>query len=162
MSTAIELRPARGAQEWDEAVAAQPGSTPFHTWDYLEPAARDWGVSFEPTLAHHAGSVVGVVPQLVDRRLGLRWTNHLTMVNYLGPAVDREHLPATLTAMINERWRTVRDRQEVRVAPEDAPEVRGWTRRTASSMIVPLADRTLAEVEAQASKGFRHAPKQAL
>lgn len=159
MAVPIEFRPPRGAAEWNDAVAGRRTSTPFHAWEFLEPAARDWGLAFEPLLAICGSDVVGAVPLLVDHRGGLRWVNHLPLVNYLGPAVDAEHLPATLAALAARgRWRTVRERQEVRLDPADAPEVRGWTRRIGTSMVVPLEGRTVDELGRQASRGFRQAP----
>lgn len=152
----VVLTAASGPREWDSAVLGLPGAVPFHAWDFLVAAAEAWGVRFEPLVARRGPTVIGGVPRLVERRVGLRWVNHLNLLNFIGPAARPEDLAAVLAAVARlEPHRTVRERQEVRLAPTAAPEVTGWRRRTATSMVVPLASRTREEVLAQGSRNFR-------
>ena len=148
------------AVEWDAAVLDRPDAIPFHAWDFLQACADAWSVSFEPLVARVGGTVVGGVPRMVDHRYGMRWVNHLNLVNFLGPAADAEHVGPLLEALgAHERLRTVRERQEVRLAPDRAPSPQGWQRRVATSMVVPLADRSVEDLTRQAGKNFKAAPR---
>lgn len=160
---AVVLRRATDPAQWDELVFALPAATPFHTWTFLESSARHWGHAFEPLLALVDDEPVGVVPLVAQKRYGvLRWVNNTKEYAYAGPAVRAEHLSSVLAAMARRHGlTTMRERQEVRVDPEFAPDVAGWTHRPGTTMTVHLTGRTVEDLEKGSSRQFRGSPKRA-
>jgi CelD/BcsL family acetyltransferase involved in cellulose biosynthesis len=158
----VELRPATDAREWDAIVLAQPNATPFHSWTFLELFSRRWDFTFSPQLAFVDGEPVGGVPLVVHQRRGLRWVNHTKQFTYAGPAVRPDHLGGLLGALgARHGLTTMHERHEVRGAPDDAPDCRGWDKRTGTTMTVHLAGRTVDELNAESSRAFRTSPRRA-
>ena len=96
----LQLHHTNDPLRWADA-ARTSGSpvTPFHTYEWLELAARMTATRFSPLVVHADGADVGVVPWLARRRGPVSVVNWVPFP-YAGPVVPPVHLPELLRALL--------------------------------------------------------------
>ena len=138
----ITLDHATDPVEWNR-LAAQPGATPFHGWEWLSWIAPQLSCEFVPLKVVHGGEAVGVAPLLLRRRWGLASAN-IVPFSYLGPLVPVELVSATSYALL--RW--ARNRRVVSMelclnpglpAADDALGAAGFDEERVDTFVVDLA-----------------------
>ncbi|HXW44358.1 MAG TPA: GNAT family N-acetyltransferase [Streptosporangiaceae bacterium] len=96
------LRLERGSKaDWDEVLAAHPGATAFHRYEFLECVATLLRCTFEPLVIMQGTDRAGVAP-LVVRKVGPLCTLNWMPFPYLGPLTSESLLPAVVSLLATE------------------------------------------------------------
>lgn len=157
----IRFRRTRDARGWDALVAAHPGATGFHDWDWLELQAASFDWRFEGLVVTLDDTAVGVFPVLLHPGPLRRPVQ--APFPFAGPLVPEHLLAATLRAF--RRWQL---RHGVLVArydlgPGAAVDAGSATTRAGvlgspdRTYVVDLVDRTVEQLEMGMKRGARQA-----
>ena len=104
---AIEVRVESARADWDAFVAAHPGATAYHAWDWRDVFGPVFGHRPVYLAAREAGQVVGVLPLVAFRsRLFGTFFCSLPFVNYGGVLATS---PAAAAPLLAEATRLARE-----------------------------------------------------
>ena len=104
---AIEVRVESARADWDAFVAAHPGATAYHAWDWRDVFGPVFGHRPVYLAAREAGQVVGVLPLVAFRsRLFGTFFCSLPFVNYGGVLASS---PAAAAPLLDEATRLARE-----------------------------------------------------
>ena len=104
---AIEVRVESARADWDAFVAAHPGATAYHAWDWRDVFGPVFGHRPVYLAAREAGQVVGVLPLVAFRsRLFGTFFCSLPFVNYGGVLASS---PAAAAPLLAEATRLARE-----------------------------------------------------
>ncbi len=84
------------ADEWNRIINESPQGTIFHTWNWLNIAARHSGCTLHPLIGYVKNEPVGLFPLFSRRQFGLNFVfsppPHTALL-YLGPALLSDKIP---------------------------------------------------------------------
>lgn len=149
--------------EWANFLAAFPGATSHHCYDFLESVAAPLRCKFIPSRVVSGDRPIGIAPLLV-KQLGPFSTINWVPFPYLGPLVPPEFIPATLSALRLEarRRRALNHQQSFSYAVTDCG-ADGFTSTTDRTFVIPLSGRSdedlLAAMHTNRRRGIRYAQR---